>query len=89
MRDTPWEYAHPNESVTQLKETAVRNHGNVEPGPLADPVCGMTVDAKQAEAKALTSRHDARDYFFCGRGCKLEFDEDPGRFLDPAHTPSM
>ena len=54
-----------------------------------DPVCGMTVQIVEATARGLHSRHEDQDYFFCGRGCKLDFDEDPGRFLDPSHTPSM
>jgi len=54
-----------------------------------DPVCGMTVDARAAEAKGLRSTYKEHDYYFCGRGCKLDFDEDPGRYLDPSYTPSM
>ena len=54
-----------------------------------DPVCGMTVEPEIARAKGLYSSYEDRDLFFCGRGCKLEFDEDPGRFLDPDYVPSM
>lgn len=54
-----------------------------------DPVCGMTVDARAAEAKGLRSTYKEHDYYFCGRGCKLDFDEDPERYLDPSYTPSM
>ena len=54
-----------------------------------DPVCGMTVDPDAARARGLTSHYDDADYFFCGRGCKLDFDEDPGKYLDPSHRPSM
>jgi YHS domain-containing protein len=28
-------------------------------------------------------------YWFCGRGCLLEFRDDPERFLDPDYKPSM
>jgi Cu+-exporting ATPase len=56
---------------------------------LVDPVCGMTVEPEAARAKGLHSRYSATDYFFCGKGCKLEFDEDPKRYLDPGYTPSM
>jgi Cu+-exporting ATPase len=59
------------------------------PGPVNDPVCGMTIDAKEAAAGGLTVDHDGKTYFFCGRGCKLEFSEDPARFLDPSYHPSM
>ena len=54
-----------------------------------DPVCGMVVDPVDAKARGLWSDHEGTEYYFCGRGCKLDFDEDPGRFLDPAYTPSM
>lgn len=54
-----------------------------------DPVCGMTVDPEAARAKGLHLSHGGTDYFFCGKGCKLEFGDDPGRFLDPSYVPSM
>jgi YHS domain-containing protein len=54
-----------------------------------DPVCGMTVDLAQAEAAGLTTEHEGKVYAFCGRGCLLEFRDDPATFLDPGYTPSM
>ncbi|CAN5855798.1 hypothetical protein BH23CHL8_BH23CHL8_30900 [soil metagenome] len=54
-----------------------------------DPVCGMTVQVADALAKGLHSRHEEQEYFFCSRGCKLDFDEGPGRYLDPGYVPSM
>lgn len=54
-----------------------------------DPVCGMTVDADAARTAGLVSHHGGTERFFCGRGCKLEFDEDPARYLDPGYRPSM
>ena len=54
-----------------------------------DPVCGMTVDSEGARAKGLNSAYEGHDYFFCGKGCKLDFDEDPARYLDSSYTPSM
>jgi hypothetical protein len=35
------------------------------------------------------SRETLLTYYFCGKGCKLEFGDDPGTYLDPSHTPSM
>lgn len=55
----------------------------------SDPVCGMTVEPDAARSKGLHSSYQGVDYFFCGKGCKLEFDEDPGRYLDPGYVPSM
>ena len=54
-----------------------------------DPVCGMTVGKATAIARELIAEHEGTTYYFCGRGCKLEFGDDPGRFLDPAYVPSM
>jgi YHS domain-containing protein len=54
-----------------------------------DPVCGMTVQVPEAIEKGLHSRYRDQDHVFCGRGCKLDFDEDPDRYLDPTYVPSM
>ena len=60
------------------------------PGAFAtDPVCGMEVDPAAAEAHGLIASHDGATYHFCGRGCYLDFTEDPDRFLAPDYTPSM
>lgn len=57
--------------------------------PNEDPVCGMTVDAEAARAKGLGLTHEEREYFFCGKGCFLEFRDDPTPYLDPRHLPMM
>ena len=54
-----------------------------------DPVCGMEVNPEIATALGLSSEHEGQTYYFCGKGCKLEFGDDPARFLDPSYTPSM
>jgi YHS domain-containing protein len=54
-----------------------------------DPVCGMTVEPDRVRAKGLHRTRNGTDYFFCGKGCTLEFDDDPERFLDPSYVPSM
>ena len=54
-----------------------------------DPVCGMTAEPYTARAKGLHSSYQGRDFYFCGKGCKLEFDDEPGRYLDPGYVPSM
>ena len=51
-----------------------------------DPVCGMDVDAATSELKI---EHDGTTYWFCGKGCLLEFRDDPERLLDPDYQPSM
>ncbi|MHB8460923.1 MAG: YHS domain-containing protein [Candidatus Limnocylindrales bacterium] len=60
-----------------------------QPTTLVDPVCGMTVDLAAARADGLVTEHDGTTYAFCGRGCLLDFRDDPARYLDPGHTPSM
>jgi YHS domain-containing protein len=51
-----------------------------------DPVCGMEVDTASSQ---LSLEHDGKTYWFCGKGCLLEFRDDPDRFLSPDHEPTM
>ena len=60
-----------------------------EPTAATDPVCGMTVDVERARANGLIAEHEDTTYAFCGRGCKLDFEEDPAKYLDPSYQPSM
>ena len=55
-------------------------------GVAIDPVCGMSV---VIEGSAQTAEHEGTTYHFCGKGCRLEFEEDPERFLDPSYVPAM
>ena len=64
-------------------------HGAEALDSAIDPVCGMTVDRETQRAKGLVSTYEGREHFFCGKGCKLDFEEDPGRYLDPKYVPSM
>jgi YHS domain-containing protein len=57
--------------------------------PNEDPVCGMSVDVEAAREKGLVATYDGREYAFCGKGCLLEFRDDPESFLKPGHIPSM
>ncbi len=54
-----------------------------------DPVCGMKVDIAQAKAKGLVAEDEGREYYFCGKGCMLEFRDDPKQYLKPGYMPSM
>jgi len=51
-----------------------------------DPVCGMNVDTTTSQ---LSLEHDGKTYWFCSRGCLLEFRDDPEKYLSPDHEPSM
>ena len=57
--------------------------------PTEDPVCGMTVDRAQAREKGLSLSHQGTEFAFCGKGCLLEFRDEPERYLDPSYEPSM
>ena len=58
--------------------------------PMAqDPVCGMVVNPEVASAAGLAVEHEGQSYYFCGRGCRLEFLDDPERFFDPDYLPQM
>jgi len=54
-----------------------------------DPVCGMDVKPEIASAQGLSSEHDGATYYFCGKGCKLDFDDEPAKFLDAEYKPRM
>jgi YHS domain-containing protein len=50
-----------------------------------DPVCGMEVDTDKAQ---WTAEQDGQTYYFCSKGCMLDFKDNPQKFLDPGYTPS-
>lgn len=58
-------------------------------GGTADPVCGMSVNVEVATAAGLRAEHEGNSYYFCGRGCMLDFEDDPHRFFDPSYVPHM
>ncbi|MGH7855305.1 MAG: heavy metal translocating P-type ATPase [Candidatus Binatia bacterium] len=49
-----------------------------------DPICGMTVDPKNAAGK---HEYDGQTYYFCSQHCVTQFKKDPERFVKPA-TPA-
>jgi YHS domain-containing protein len=49
-----------------------------------DPVCGMDVDT---ETSQLSLEYEGKTYWFCGKGCMLEFQDDPEKYLDPHYQP--
>ncbi len=46
-----------------------------------DPVCGMEIDE---ETTKWRSQYKGGTYYFCGPMCKMEFDENPERYLEEA-----
>jgi membrane fusion protein, copper/silver efflux system len=57
--------------------------------PLADPVCGMTVDEGKARAAKRVSEYQGKTYGFCSDGCKKRFDADPAKYLSKAKPQAM
>ena len=43
-----------------------------------DPVCHMDITIESA---AGTSEYEGKTYYFCSRGCKVDFDADPAAML--------
>jgi YHS domain-containing protein len=54
-----------------------------------DPVCGMTVDKATARLAGLSIEYNGQTYYFCGKGCLLEFRDDPDTILAPGYRPTM
>ena len=55
---------------------------NLQMATATDPVCGMDVDIESAR---FTLEHEGQTYYFCSRGCMLDFSDDPARYLDPSY----
>jgi Cu+-exporting ATPase len=53
-----------------------------------DPVCGMEVEV-ETTPPALTHEYKGKTYYFCSRGCLLDFKDDAERILAPGYKPSM
>jgi Cu+-exporting ATPase len=49
-----------------------------------DPVCGMDVDTERSQ---LSLEYEGKTYWFCGKGCMLEFQDDPEKYLDQDYQP--
>ena len=51
-----------------------------------DPVCGMEVDTTTS---LLSLEYDGTTFWFCGKGCLLEFRDDPATYLAAGRVPAM
>ena len=56
------------------------------PAQATDPVCGMTIDTKDAQTSKNTSKYKGKTYYFCSREDKEKFDKSPDKYVpaDPA-----
>ncbi len=48
-------------------------------GTAVDPACGMEVDTSNPPGGSTV--HEGETYYFCARGCRLSFEEDPSGYL--------
>lgn len=51
-----------------------------------DPVCGMTVDPETNTE--LHVDYQGKTWWFCGKGCLLDFKDSPDTYADPEYQPS-
>ena len=66
--------------VVEVGRDQEMEHDMSENSPkVTDPVCGMSVDPATA---AATVEHEARAYYFCGKGCAKSFSADPGKYTN-------
>ena len=57
---------------------------NLQMAMARDPVCWMEVDPKTS---AYRAEHEGHTYYFCSRGCLLDFQDEPQRYLDADYKP--
>jgi xanthine dehydrogenase accessory factor len=67
--------------IVQVSRNQVVQSGPSTDTLAMDPVCGMAVEIASAKYRSNVSD---RDFYFCGPGCKREFDRDPARFAGTA-----
>ena len=78
----------PDEIAVSILAEIIQHRRSAKPEPPAepiatqaeaiDPVCGMTVDVSGAEHRSEAS---GRVVYFCCRGCKTTFDQEPASYL--------
>lgn len=61
----------------RLKGCEEKTEEKAETTMTQDPVCKMEVDEKTA---AVTSTYRGQTYFFCSKGCKEKFEQDPEKY---------
>jgi multidrug efflux pump subunit AcrA (membrane-fusion protein)/YHS domain-containing protein len=49
---------------------------------IADPVCGMPLNAEQAQSAAHTEQYHGKTFKFCSDKCQKKFHQDPARYAD-------
>ena len=49
-----------------------------------DPVCGMKVDEETGTEQYV---HESTTYYFCCKGCRLDFEDEPEKFVKSGPEP--
>ena len=57
-------------------ETTLRD----SPTKITDPVCGMDVEPGRTK---LVSVHKGHSYWFCAEACRMAFEANPKKYLEP------
>lgn len=83
------EYLRPYLTGVHVKRSQPQHQPTPGLATVTDPVCGMSVELATARPAGLTSVHAGVEYGFCGRGCRLEFEDDPATYLSPDYVPAM
>ena len=52
-----------------------------------DPACGMEVDPRDQPGGSM--QYEGATYYFCSRGCRLSFEEDPAGHLSGEKSEEM
>ena len=66
-----------------MHDTTTHEHSS---DPAIDPVCGMEVEP--GANPDLHLDYDGRSFWFCGKGCMLEFRDTPEVYTAPGYTPT-
>ncbi len=62
------------------KDACCRSQTEAEDSAVIDPVCSMTVNPQTAKYRA---DYQGRTYYFCRPACKVKFQTEPKRYLEP------
>ena len=54
---------------------------------MKDPVCGMKIDEKTTTL--VSSYYMGKTYYFCSRGCKKSFDDNPLRYIGESNNDNL
>lgn len=87
--------ADSEEKGSEAKDVAPKDEPEQQPLPSVqkekagaatiDPVCGMKIPSiQEAEAAGLSTKFQAKTYYFCSADCKEQFERNPQSFINPA-----